>query len=434
MAETVKRLSALRVQREKRPGYYADGGGLYLQVTSAGGKSWIFRYRVAGDASANGKPRSREMGLGSLREVSLEEAREAAGKWSAHKREGRDPIAVRREELRRQAVENANGITFEAAALEYIEGKKDGWRNEKHRNQWSNTLRDYAYPIIGTIGVRDLTIDDIAKVIRPIWLTKNETASRVQQRIAKVLDWAKVKKYRNGDNPAVWRGNLEHMMPERKKVRKVEHHPALPYAQIGGFMQKLRARGGMTAEALEYLILVAARTSEVTGMREREVDLQAATWTVPGERMKMEVGHVVPLSRRAAEILEKRLTGDPDHLVFPGTKKGKGLSDMTLAKVHRSLGKFIDPTSGRLITTHGFRSTFRDWVGDCTEHPRELAEMAIAHKVDTDTEAAYRRSKALEKRRALMNDWANYCATPPEGDAATDGNVVSLRKAQRKAG
>jgi integrase len=412
MPRQLHRLKALDVERKKAPGYYADGGGLYLQVSPSQTKSWIFRYALNG--------RAREMGLGSYPETTLAEAREKAVEARAIKADGKDPIEAKRARKAEQAAEAARQVTFEDAAESYIKSHRAGWRNAKHGDQWKNTLKTYAYPVIGAVPVQDVDTGMILKVLEPIWTTKTETATRVRQRIESVLDWARARGHRQGENPARWRGHLDDLLPKPAKVRRVQHHPALPYSEIGSFMAELRKQEGTAAFALELLILTASRTGEVIGARWSEIDLQKRLWTVPAERIKAGREHRVPLSAPAIAVLrEAAKLRREDGYVFPGGKHGKHLSNgallMLLERMNRSE-----------LTAHGFRSTFRDWAAEQTNFPREVAEMALAHVVEDKTEAAYRRGDLLVKRQKLMDAWAAYCATKQRGQ------VVRMDEAARR--
>jgi len=406
------KLSAAKVSKCAKPGYLLDGGGLYLQVARRSSrktddhqparaegvtKSWTFRYR---DRATH---KLRELGLGPFPDVSLEEARGKAAELRSILREGRDPKTER--DARRIALkaESAKGMTFAQAATACIADKKAGWKNQKHADQWTNTLETYAYPIIGSLPVGIIDLPLVRKVLDPIWLTKNETASRVRQRLETVLAWATVSGYRNGENPARWRGHLDHLLPKPSKVQHRHHHAALPYTEMGDFMALLRTQQGIGALALEFTILTAARTGEAIGAQWEEVDLEKGIWTVPPERMKASKEHVVPLSQRAIAILricEKAKLGS---YVFPGLKSDMPLSNMAM----NATLKRMERTD---ITVHGFRSTFRDWAGEQTNFPRELIEHALAHQLKDKAEAAYARSTMPEKRRALMDAWAALCA------------------------
>ncbi|MBE0532631.1 MAG: integrase arm-type DNA-binding domain-containing protein [Rhodospirillales bacterium] len=407
MGRQISKLSALAVLREKKPGLYSDGGGLYLQVSDAGAKSWIFRFMLDG--------RARQMGLGSLRAVSLSQARDKARDALNLCSDGVDPIDHRKATRASARFEAAKAITFKKAATDYIAAHKTGWSNEKHAAQWTATLESYVYPIFGDTSVHEVDVALVMKVLEPIWAKKPETATRVRGRIESVLDWATARGYRRGENPARWRGHLSNLLPKRSRVQTVKHHPALPYADIGGFMADLRAQGGIAASALQFLILTAARTGEVIGARCAEIG--DTVWTVPADRTKTKTEHRVPLSARALEILAemKMLGAGRYNFAFPGARKGKHLSNMAMLKLLRRMGRDD-------LTVHGFRSTFRDWAAEMTGYPREVAEMALGHAVGDKVEAAYRRGDLFKKRRRLMDDWARYC-----GAVKASGKVVPMR-------
>ncbi|GJD47017.1 Prophage integrase IntA [Methylobacterium cerastii] len=386
------KLTALGVAKLKTPGMYGDGGGLWLQVTGKGGKSWIFRYTLQGKA--------REMGLGPVSTFSLAEARDKALACRKLTYEGVDPIEVRRERLQKAAVEAARTVTFRTCAEAYIEAHKPGWRNGKHVAQWSATLEAYAYPIIGDLPVQAVDTTLVMRVLDPIWTTKPETAARVRGRIEAILDWAKTNTYREGENPARWKGHLANLLPKRSRVKKVEHHPALPFAEIPKFMVEVDERGGIAARLLAFTILTAARSGEAVGALWTEIDMQAGIWTVPSVRMKGEIEHRVPLSQPALAILAE-VRGLDETFVFPGSRSGKPLSDMAMLMLLRRLGRGD-------ITTHGFRSSFRDWAAETTAFPSEVVEMALAHVIDNKVEAAYRRGDLFAKRRELMDAWAEF--------------------------
>jgi integrase len=398
MARKLGKLTVVQV-RNAKTGLHSDGGGLYLQVTD-GAKSWLFRYRVP-----NG--RERFMGLGSLNTISLADVRAAAQKCRAMRLQGVDPIEARKAERATRALAQHSGTTFKQAAEQLMIDHAAGWKNTKHQAQWRTSLEQYAYPVLASLPVQSINTELVLKCIQPIWTQVPETAGRVRGRIEQVLDWAKAREMREGENPARWRGHLDHLLPPRKKVARVKHHAALPYTEVGKFMHKLRQLGGLQSDALEFVILTAARTGEAMGMRGREIDWSAKTWTVPGERMKAGRPHVVPLSDRALKILKARAPKDRDALIF-ASGTGRPIGDFALGRINRGLGY--------QITTHGFRSTFKDWAGDCTAFPNEVSEAALAHAVGDKVEAAYRRGTALEKRRELMAAWADYCnrITPPD--------------------
>jgi integrase len=400
VARGINRLKPLQIDRQSKPGRYSDGGGLYLVVGKTGGKSWAFLYMRDG--------KRRELGLGALADVPVAEARAKAAALRAVLDKGGDPQAERD----RQRVEAAPPCTFKSAAEQYIAAHKAGWRNEKHAKQWENTLTTYVYPEIGSLAVSAVDVPDVLKVLKPIWATKPETASRVRGRIEAVLDYAKAHKWRRGENPARWKGTLDHLLPARAKVQRVKHHAAMPYAKVPGFMASLAEQEGTAALALRFAILTAARTGEATGARWPEADINAAVWTVPEDRMKAGREHRVPLNAPALEILrELPRTGE---YVFPGHKRGEPLSNMAMLMLLRRM-EIED------ATVHGFRSAFRDWAAEQTGFPREVIEAALAHANGDKVEAAYLRTDHFEKRRLLMEEWGRFCT------GAVAANVVPLR-------
>ncbi|WP_034399407.1 site-specific integrase [Comamonas testosteroni] len=393
MPKIAKELSALQVSRLLDEGHHAVGGvtGLYLYVTSTGARSWVLRIGV-------GKKR-RHMGLGGFPSVTLAMAREQARTARSEFRAGLDPIAARHKAVSKLLAEQLNAVTFESAAKAYIDAHGDTWKNPKHRAQWSATLATYAFPVIGNLQTAHVTQAHVLAVLEPIWKTKNETAARLRGRIEAVLDWATVRGYREGENPARWKGRLDKLLPAPAKIQKTVHRKALPIDAVPQFMRDLRDKEGVTARALEFVVLTAARSGEVRGATWGEIDLDAAVWVVPGDRMKAGREHRVPLCTQAVELLKKmpRFVGN-EH-VFP-SPRGKVLSDMALLAVMRRMEVDAVP--------HGFRSTFRDWVGERTDYPRELAEQALAHTLESKVEAAYRRGDALEKRRTMMQEWSDF--------------------------
>jgi integrase len=376
-------------------------------VSKWGTKAWLFRYMLDG--------RAREMGLGSVDTFSLKEARERARVARQKVADRIDPIEAKRGERMAAKAENAKLISFKDAAARYIDAHKAGWKNEKHAAQWEATLSSYVYPTLGELSVADISTAHVLKVLEPIWTAKPETASRVRGRIEAVLDWSTARGHRQGDNPARWRGHLDKLLPAKTKVRRVKHHDAMPYAAVPAFMATLRDMDSISARALEFTILTAARTGETIGARRPEVDAKNKLWTVPGERTKSGREHRVPLSDRALEILQSLPCEDGNDHLFIGARKGKGLSNMAMLELLRGIG-----ANG--LTVHGFRSSFRDWAGEQTNFPREVAEAALAHVLPDKTEAAYRRADALEKRRRLMAAWASYCGKP----TSRAGEVVAL--------
>jgi len=417
----VNQLKPLDIDRLTSPGMYADGAGLYLQVTlnardSRPAKSWVYRYMLRGKA--------REMGLGSLNAVSLKQARAKALDCRGLRADGIDPIEARKQRLARASLEAAKAITFKQAAAEYVSSHRAGWRNAKHAGQWEATLATYAEPIIGGLAVQAIDTGLVMKVLEqdvskgsgkpiPLWTAKPETASRLRGRIESILDWAKVREYREGENPARWRGHLDKLLPARGKVRRVEHHAALPYVDMSEFITALRYQEGTGARALEFAVLTAARTGEVIGMRWGEIDLGEKVWTVPAERMKAGRQHRVPLSARAVAILNAMKARENEvsssQFVFPGRNVDQPLSNMAFLMLLRRM-KRDD------LTAHGFRSTFRDWAMERTNFQSEVSEMALAHAVSDKVEAAYRRGDLFERRRQLMDTWAAFCETSALGD------------------
>lgn len=394
MPKKAKELGPLDVSRLSEVGLTMVGGvaGLGLQVSPTGAKSWVLRVMVGG--------KRRDMGLGGYPDVTLAGARDSARNARAKIKEGIDPVEDARQKRSELYAARASAMTFSEAASAYIAVKEAEWRNDKHGQQWRNTLATYAEPIIGNILVRDIGQSHILKVLEPIWLEKTETAKRLRGRIESILDWARVRGYRDGENPARWRGHLQMLLQSPGKVQKVEHHPALPYVEIGAFLALLRQEAGTAARALEFAILTAARSGEVRGATWEEIDLDAALWIIPAERMKAKKEHRVTLNEGAAAILEATPKEQRAGLIFRNGK-GKQFSDAAMSSVLRRM-KRSD------ITVHGFRSTFRDWAAECTNYPREVAEMALAHVIENKVEAAYRRGDLFDKRQRLMRDWWRY--------------------------
>jgi len=404
-------LTARQVETSKKPGLFADGGGLYLQVTESGAKSWVYRYQISG--------RRRDMGLGSVEIFSLADAREKARTARRLVAEGVDPIDNRRAERTAKAVGVAKTMSFKECADAYIRAHQAGWRNAKHALQWSATLTTYVYPVFGSLPVGEVDVGLVMKAIEPIWSTKPETASRVRGRIEVVLDWATARHYRSGENAARWRGHLESLLPKKTRVRAVEHHAALPYVDLAAFMVELREQEGIAARALEFAILTAARTGEVLGARWDEIKMAERLWVVPGDRMKGRREHRVPLSGAAMAIVEKVAELRMSDFVFPGAAAERPLSNMALLMTLRRMkrGDF---------TAHGFRSTFSDWCAEQTAFPAEVREMALAPAVVDKVEAAYRRGDLFDKRRQIMDAWARFTDE-------TEAEVVDLSSARRGA-
>jgi integrase len=385
-------------------GKHCDGGGLYLQVVEGATgltRSWLFRFK------------ERWMGLGPYPDVTLAEARQKALEARKLLLVGLDPIEQKRLSRAAANVVAAKTITFDQASAQYISSHRHGWKNAKHASQWEATLAAYVSPIFGNLPVTEIDAGLVLRALEPIWTTKPETASRVRGRIDAILDWAKARGYRTGENPARWKGHLDHLLPKRGKVKKVEHHAALPYAEVPAFMVQLHGQNGAAARALEFAILTAARTGEVLGARWDEIDLATQVWTVAAERMKGEREHRVPLSEAAAAIIKTQAERREGNFVFPGAR-GAALSNMAFLMLLRRMG--VD------VTAHGFRSSFRDWAGDQTHVQREVVEAALAHTVGDKAEQAYRRGDALQKRRALMQAWADYCVPA----AQTSDNIVAF--------
>ncbi len=400
-------LTARQVQTQKVPGLFADGGGLYLQVAPTGAKTWIFRFQLAG--------RRRDMGLGSAGVYSLAEARQKAVDARRLVAEAIDPIEHRAGQAAAGALAAVKAMTFRACADQYISSHRAGWRNPKHAAQWPATLSTYVYPSFGALPVQAVDVGLVMMAVEPIWATKPETAGRVRGRIESILDWATARGYRQGENPARWRGHLENLLPARSKVRRVEHHAALPYPEIGAFVIELRQQEGVAARALEFAILTAARTGEVIGARWDEINIAARLWTIPAERMKAAKEHRVPLSDAALAIVDAMAAIRTGDHVFPGGRAGRPISNMAMLMLLRRMGRGD-------LTAHGFRSSFRDWAAERTGFPAEVAEMALAHAVADKVEAAYRRGDLFEKRRQLAEAWAKFCGAP-----TAEGRVVPIR-------
>ena len=378
-------------------GYHRCGDGLYLQVSNQRTKSWLYRYK------SPVTKKQREMGLGSLRFVDLAQARLQALENKKLVINGKDPIEERKQNRIESQIEKSRDLTFKEIAEACIASKSHEWKNAKHAQQWKNTITTYAFPVLGNIPVSQITTDLILKVLEPIWVLKAETASRVRQRLEMIWDYAKARSYVTGDNPARLKGHLDKILSKTSKVKRVRHFPALPYNQIGAFIEKLRNRAGVSPLALEFKILTASRTSEVIGAQWNEIDIKAAVWTIPAERMKAEQEHRVPLCSRAIELLNSiKSNRNPTDHVFPGLKHNTGLSNNAFLTLLKTM-KVSD------ITPHGFRSTFRDWASEeAHQFPGETIELALAHTIKNTTEAAYRRGDQLTRRRELMALWEQY--------------------------
>ncbi|WP_373086798.1 tyrosine-type recombinase/integrase [Sneathiella sp.] len=387
-------------------GKYEDGGGLRLVVSNAGSRKWVLRFTL------NGK--RREMGLGSYPDVGLADARTKASEYRQQASGNIDPIEARRVEL--EAVP-----TFTSCAARFIRSHRRGWKNAKHARQWVSTLKTYARPVIGTKLVDTIETNDILEILSPIWTTKTETAKRVQARIENILDFAAAHKYRDRSNPARWRGHLDMLLPKPSKVRTVKHHPAMPYSEVPAFMTELSKNGSVSALALRFLILTATRTSEVLMAQWSEINMEAAVWTVPAERMKTRREHRVPLSDTMIADLNALPHLDGNPYLFPGARYGKPLSNMALLQLMRGMGYGVNGTCGDAVP-HGFRSSFRDWSGEVSSFPRDVAEMALAHVIENKVEAAYRRGDLFDKRRKMMQAWTNYL-----GNMHADAAILAFR-------
>ena len=403
------KLTPLEVSNLNEPGRYADGGGLYLQVTrwkkdgaEWSTKAWLFRYMKDG--------RARQMGLGGVETFSLKEARARARAQRQLLADGIDPLGARRQAKDAARLEAAHAISFKDAAARYIAAHRAGWKNEKHGEQWGNTLTAYAYPHIGSLPVAAIDTALVMRVLEPIWTTKSETASRVRGRVERVLDWARVQGMRQGENPARWKGHLDKLLPAKTKVAKVRHQPAMPWREVPAFMAELRGNESISARALELIVLTATRTGETIGARWDEIDLGEKVWTIPGARTKSGREHRVPLSDRALEIL-KALPRVRGGFVFPGARAKQPLSNMAALELLRGMRPGL--------TVHGFRASFPDWCAEATNFPREIAEAALGHVLGNKVEAAYQRGDLLEKRRTLMNAWTGYCSGDPRGNGIT---------------
>jgi integrase len=404
-----KQLTALKVSKLVKPGRYSDGGGLYLQVSRTSTKAWIFRFMLNG--------RSREMGLGPIDIVTLADARERARQARKLLLDGTDPIMARREARLRARANAVKAMTFKQCAEAYMKTHRAGWKNAKHIWQWENSLATSVYPVFGGLDVAAIDTGLVLKAVEPLWTTKTETATRVRQRIEAILDWAKARGYRDGENPARWRGHLEKLLPSPSKIAPIVHLAAMPYADVPAFFARLKSREAVSAKPLAFTILTAARSGEARLATCAEIDFKAAIWNVPAERMKSGRPHRVPLSNEALALLPR--DGEPGSLLFPNTRAG-ALSDITMRKYLQHDMGYPD------FTVHGFRSSFKDWARERTNFPDEVSEAALAHIVGDKTEAAYARGDLFNKRRKLMEAWAAYCASPT---AAATAKVVPIREA-----
>jgi integrase len=418
MARVIGKLTAMQVSRLPA-GMHGDGGGLYLHVNGAGARSWIFRFMLDG--------RARQMGLGPVHTVGLAEARKRAGDARMRRLDGVDPIEARAAGRTLAKIEAAKTITFKACAHNYIDAHRADWRNPKHAAQWDATLTSYVYPVFGALPVGAVDVGLVLKAIEPIWNIKTETATRVRGRIESILDWATARGYREGENPARWRGHLDHLLAAPSKAKRAvreksgrdEHQAAMPYAELGTFMAELRQRNAGSARAIEFVILTAMRTETTLGALAGEIDYQKRIWTIPAGRpgLKRDGNFEVPLSEPALIVLHAigvDPVNQPNRYIFPGAKPGRPLTNI--------LKYLKDDMQRPAYTVHGFRSTFNDWASECTEFDEKVIQMALAHKIPDKVEAAYRRGGLIEKRRQLMDAWARFCAAP-----AGSGDVVPLR-------
>jgi integrase len=417
---TAMEVSALR----RKPGAHRVSVNLYLLVRpseSGGGlrASWVFRY----ETTAGGGRKGKHMGLGSAADFTLAEARERARKQRQLLAEGIDPLQAKQDKKAAAKLEAAKALTFGAAAKQLVDTHRLSWRNARHAAQWRAVFEGSSRASAATAVINDLPVGSIdtglaLKVLEPIWRKTPETASRVRQRCEAVINWASARSFREGPNPFQWKGHLDHLLPQPKKVRSVKHHPALPYSEVGALMAELRANGSVSALALQFTILTACRTSEAINATWREVEpLRERTWTIPGSRMKSGKEHKVPLSDAAMEVLEALPHEDGTPFLFIGARRGKPLSNMAMLELMRGLRPPYVP--------HGLRATFRTWVAERTHYPHLVAELALGHTQSDKLMQAYQRGDLFEKRRQLMDAWAEFCASPP---AAAAGNVVTLQQ------
>jgi integrase len=421
MSHILGKLSALAVNRAKEKGLYGDGGGLYLQVGPVGNKAWLFRYMQHSKAHS--------LGLGALHAVSLADARMKAADCRKLLAAGLDPLDAKKKNLVQARLAAAKGTSFEACAKAYIEAHKASWRQERHAKQWDQALSKHAYPIIGKLPVQSVDTALVVKILEPIWQKKTETAKRLRGRIECILDWAKVRELRQGENPARWRGHMENLLARPSKLINVEHYAALPYTEVNNFLQALDKQPGLGALALKLVIYTAARSREVLDATRDEMDLDRKIWTIPGTRMKTGREHRIPLTTPALSIIKdlkrQRDTREDEEqtgYLFPSPKDDNTpLSNVVMLALLKRMNR-------RDITVHGFRSSFRDWAAEQTNFPREVAEAALAHAIESRVEAAYRRSDLFEKRRLLMEKWARYCQTPQ-----TEGKVLEMKPQMKKA-
>lgn len=446
----IHRLSARFVQTVSVPGYYPDGGGLYLQVAKNLSKSWVFLFtsplprppnQKTGKVYPPGTPWTREMGLGSLHTIGLAEARASASDNRKMLLEGVDPIEARKAKLARAQLQRARSITFQTCAEMFINENKDTWSNAKHAEQWAATLKTYAYKDLGRLAVADIDEELVLSVLKPIWKKKPETASRLRGRIERILNFARASKFREGENPARWRGNLKDRLAPLPGRKQKKHQPALHHDEINAFMVELRKQQGLAATAMEFGILTGARTTEVIEARVSEFSLEQGLWTIPAERMKGRLEHQVPLSPRATEIVKAQLADNKTEYLFPAGGQNRPLSNQAMLELVRRMNqplRWKDRKTGRGVVPHGFRATFRGWAAAKTNYPADMCELALAHVQDDKTIAAYQREDMVEKRRELMSDWQAYCEMRPKDwpaycERKRDGKVVPLRRKEEVA-
>lgn len=392
MGRHSRKLTAVEVGRLNSPGKFPVGEGLYLQVSKTNTRSWLFRYRIS--------EKTTWMGLGSVRFVTLSEARSKASSFQRDLADGLNPLGARIEAERSQAAKELTRISFKECATKYIEAHAPSWKNKKHIFQWSSTLETYAFPLVGALPVGEVDTTLVLKILEPIWYSKSETASRLRGRIERILSWAAVRGFRGIENPARWRGHLDQLLPKRSAIQKVQHFKALPFSDVGSFIGKLHAQQTVGTLALEFTILTATRTNETLGAKWTEINITERYWLIPAERMKSKREHKIPLTTRMIEILNEVQRISRCDFIFPGTKRKSPLSDMALLMIIRRMGL--------RVTTHGFRSSFSDWAAERTNFPREVVEMALAHAVKNKVEAAYRRGDLFDKRRDLMEAWSLF--------------------------
>lgn len=417
MARTIERLTAVFIRQTKKCGLHNDGGGLNLKVTETGSKSFVFRYTLQGD--------EKRIGLGSIHTVSLAEAREKAKAARQMLLEGIDPGKANRERRAAKMVVP----TFSEACTRYISAKKSEWTNKKHHDTWESSLRMHIEPTIGTMRVDSIQTGDVVQALEKIWTAMPETASRTRQRVEKIFDWCKISGYRTVENPARWRGCLEHLLPKLSKTQRTENQPALDWRRIPEFMRALESEDGFAAKALKLVILCAMRSGEARLLRWGDVDMTGNTITIPGNRMKAGKEHKIPLSAEALRLLKGLHRIEGEELVFPGRKLGEAMSDATMLRVVQRINadrkdKFLDPKTGKPVVVHGFRASFKTWATEATDHPRDLVESALAHIIENKTEAAYQRGDVLDKRRKMMGQWAAYAT-----ESGVTGKIIGIRGA-----